>query len=103
MAIIAKALEAPLRQIVKNTGNDDGAVLARVRQANRPFFGYNAATGEFGDMLKFGIIVPAKVERVALQNAASVAALLLTTDCMIAPIPEQPVMQQDAPGLSGMM
>lgn len=101
VTIIEKALEAPLRQIVKNTGEDDGAVLARVRNGNKPEYGYNAMTGQYGDMIKAGIIVPAKVERVALQNAVSVATLLLTTDCMIAPIPE--VRVQESQGLSGMV
>ena len=101
VGIIEKALEAPLRWIARNTGEDDGAILARIRSANKPDFGYNAVTGEFGDMVKFGVIVPAKVERVALQNAASVASLLLTTDCMIAPTPEPK--SQEPNGLAGMM
>lgn len=87
--IIEKALEAPLRQLAKNAGDDDGAVLGQVLRSSAFGYGYNAATGEYGDMVRFGVIVPAKVERVALQNAASVAGLLLVTDCMIAPIPEQ--------------
>lgn len=86
--IVRRALEAPLRQIAKNTGEDDGAILGVVVKSRKDNFGYNAATGEYGDMLKFGVIVPCKVERVALQNAASVAGLLLTTDCMISIIPD---------------
>jgi chaperonin GroEL len=91
VSIIKKAVEGPLRQIVKNTGEDDGPVLAEIKKKNNdPNFGYNAVTGKFGDMYEFGVIVPALVELVALQNAASVAILLLTTDCMIAPIPTAP-------------
>ena len=86
--IIKRALESPLRQIAKNTGVDEGMVLAKI-QGHKPGYGFNAATGQFGEMIKFGIIVPTKVERVALQNAASIAGLMLTTDCMISIIPEQ--------------
>lgn len=100
VGIIMKAVEAPLRQIAKNTGEDDGAILAQVRRGNKPDYGYNAVTGKYGDLVKSGVIVPAKVERVALQNAASVAGLLLTTDCMIAPIPEPK--QQDG-GIGSMV
>ena len=86
--IVARALEAPLRQIAKNTGIDEGAVLAKITSQKNINYGFNAATGQYGDMLKYGVIVPAKVERVSLQNAASVAGLLLTTDCMVSIIPE---------------
>lgn len=88
VGIVSRAVEAPLRQIAKNTGIDDGAVLARIYNQKKVTFGFNAASGKYGDMLSFGVIVPAKVERVALQNAASVAGLLLTADCMISIIQE---------------
>lgn len=82
--IIFNAVEAPLRQIAKNTSVDDGVVVKEVMDSESKTFGYNAATQQYGDMLEFGVIVPAKVEKTALQNAASVAGLLLTTDCVIA-------------------
>lgn len=98
--IVYRALEAPLRMIAKNTGIDDGAVLAKVTGNKNPCYGFNAATGRYGDMIAFGVIVPAKVERVALQNAASVAGLLLTTDCMVSIIPEsKPAEENRFPGL----
>ena len=84
MAIVFKALEAPIRQIAVNTGEDDGVILSKVKESADNNFGFNAITKQYGDMIKFGIIVPTKVERIALQNAASVAGLLLATDCMIA-------------------
>jgi chaperonin GroEL len=86
--IIRKAIQAPLRQIAINTGIDAGEVVSKIADSGNANFGYDAATGEFCDMMKRGIIVPSKVERVALQNAASVSGLLLTTDCMISIIPE---------------
>jgi chaperonin GroEL len=87
--IIRKTVMAPLWQIAINTDVDPGVVIDRVKTNSDPNFGYNAATGVYGSMMEFGIICPAKVERVALQNAASIASLLLTTDCMISRLPEQ--------------
>jgi chaperonin GroEL len=84
--ILRKAAEEPLRQIVANAGADASVVLNAVL-AGKGNYGYNAATGEYGDLVKAGIIDPTKVTRLALQNAASVAGLLLTTEAMIA---EQP-------------
>ena len=84
LRIVARALEEPLRRIVINAGDEPSVVLQRVDAAAEPTFGYNAATREYGDLLAMGIIDPAKVTRLALQNAASIAALVLTTDCMIA-------------------
>src|SRR6202161_2402422 len=81
--ILARSIEEPLRQIVSNAGEDAAVVLNRVR-GGQGTFGYNAATGEFGDMLEQGILDPTKVTRLALQNAASVAGLLLTTEVMVA-------------------
>ncbi len=85
--LLARSLEEPLRQIVENAGEDPAVVLNAVR-AGKGAFGYNAATGEYGDMLEAGILDPTKVTRLALQNAASVAGLLLTTEVMIADAPK---------------
>jgi len=87
LRIVARALEEPLRRIVANAGDEPSVVLQRVEDAADPAQGYNAATREYGDLLKMGVIDPAKVTRLALQNAASIAALILTTDCMIANAP----------------
>jgi len=85
--ILHRAIEEPLRQIVDNAGEDAAVILNRVKEG-KGSFGYNAATGEFGDMLEEGILDPTKVTRLALQNAASVAGLLLTTEVMIAESPK---------------
>jgi chaperonin GroEL len=87
--IIARAVAAPIRQIAANAGLDGSIVLQKVEENSDATFGYNALTHEYGDMLKFGVLVPTKVERVALQNAASIAGLLLTTDAMISEIKEK--------------
>jgi chaperonin GroEL len=86
--IVARALEEPLRRIVANAGQESSVVLHRVDANEASAFGYNAATNEYGDMLAMGVIDPVKVTRLALQNAASIAALALTTDCMIAQAPK---------------
>ena len=83
MHIVERALEEPLRQIVRNAAEEDSVVLERVL-AGDGAWGYNAQTREYGDLLAMGVIDPAKVTRLALQNAASIASLLLTTDCLIA-------------------
>jgi len=85
--ILARAIEEPLRQIVENAGEDAAVILNQVK-SGKGAYGYNAATGQYGDMLDFGILDPAKVTRLALQNAASVAGLLLTTEVMIAEAPK---------------
>jgi chaperonin GroEL len=85
--ILVRAIEEPLRQIVTNAGEDAAVVLADVKKG-RGTYGYNAATGEYGDMLEMGILDPTKVARLALQNAASVAGLLLTTEVMVAEAPK---------------
>jgi chaperonin GroEL len=85
--ILARSIEEPLRQIVENAGEDAAVVLNQVK-SGKGAYGYNAANGEYGDMLDFGILDPAKVTRLALQNAASVAGLLLTTEVMIAEAPK---------------
>src|SRR6201993_1878133 len=85
--ILARAIEEPLRQIVENAGEDAAVVLNRVKEG-KGAFGYNAASGEFGDLIDQGILDPTKVTRLALQNAASVSGLLLTTEVMIAEAPK---------------
>jgi chaperonin GroEL len=85
--ILARSIEEPLRKIVENAGEDAAVILNQVR-AGKGAYGYNAATGEFGDMLEQGILDPTKVTRLALQNAASVAGLLLTTEVMVAESPK---------------
>ena len=87
IAILRRSIEEPLRQIVENAGEDAAVILNQVK-AGKGSYGYNAATGEFGDMLEEGILDPTKVTRLALQNAASVAGLLLTTEVMIAEAPK---------------
>ena len=82
--IVKRALEEPLRQIALNAGFEGAIVVGRVRESKDASFGFNAETGEYGDMLKAGVIDPAKVTRLALQNAASIAALMLTTEALIA-------------------
>jgi chaperonin GroEL len=95
--ILARSIEEPLRQIVANAGEDAAVVLNRVREG-KGTFGYNAATGEYGDMVEMGILDPTKVTRLALQNAASVAGLLLTTEVMIAESPKEDEHAHGAPG-----
>jgi chaperonin GroEL len=82
--IVKRALEEPMRQIAVNAGHEGAVVIARVRESKDVNFGFNAGTEEFGDLLKAGVIDPAKVTRLALQNAASIAALMLTTEALIA-------------------
>ncbi len=95
--ILARSIEEPLRQIVSNAGEDAAVVLNRVREG-KGTFGYNAATNEYGDMIEMGILDPTKVTRLALQNAASVAGLLLTTEVMIAESPKDEEHAHGAPG-----
>ena len=86
--IVARAIEAPLRKLVNNAGQEAALVIANVKRATGTN-GYNVRTGEYVDMLKAGVVDPAKVTRSALQNAASIAGLLLTTDCMVTDLPEK--------------
>jgi chaperonin GroEL len=86
--IVQRAVEEPLRQIVRNAGAEPAVVVGRVLEGAGGY-GYNAATGEYGDMVAMGVLDPRKVTRTALQNAASIASLILTTDCMIAQVPER--------------
>jgi chaperonin GroEL len=87
--LVARALEEPLRRIVSNAGDEPSVILNRVDESKDQAFGYNAATRNYGDLLKMGVIDPAKVTRLALQNAASIAGLLLTTECMVTDLPEK--------------
>jgi chaperonin GroEL len=87
--IVRRAIVAPIKQIAKNAGLDGSIVSQKVLESKDKNFGYNALTKEYGDMIKFGVIVPTKVERVALQNGSSIASLLLTTDCVVSEIPEK--------------
>jgi chaperonin GroEL len=95
--ILSRSIEEPLRQIVQNAGEDGSVVLAKVREG-KGSFGYNAAIGEYGDMIEMGILDPTKVTRLALQNAASVAGLLLTTEVMVAEAPKE---EHDHPPMGG--
>ena len=94
--IVQRALEEPLRQIVSNAADEPSIVVHRVNESTQRGFGYNAATREYGDMLEMGVIDPLKVTRLALQNAASIASLLLTTDCMVAQAPRPATSRRDA-------
>ena len=87
--IVRRAIEAPIKQIVENAGEDGAVIAQKVKENESVNFGYNALTHEYGDMLKMGVIVPTKVERTALQNAASIASLLLTTDAIVSEIKEE--------------
>jgi chaperonin GroEL len=87
--IVKRALEEPTRQIAHNSGHEGAVVVERVRESKDENFGFNAETGEFGDLVKAGVIDPAKVTRLALQNAASIAALMLTTEALVADIKEE--------------
>jgi chaperonin GroEL len=95
--IVRRAILAPIKQIAKNAGLDGSIVAQKVSESEEFNFGYNALTKKYGDMVKFGVIVPTKVERTALQNGASIASLLLTTDAIVSDIPEK----NPAPAMPG--
>ena len=97
ITIVLRAMEAPLRAIVQNAGDEPSVVVNKVLEGKSNNFGYNAASSEYGDMLAMGVVDPTKVTRVALQNAASIAGLMLTTACMVAELPE------DKPSAAGGM
>ena len=101
--IVRRALEEPLRQIASNAGVEGAVVVARVRGEKNENFGYNAATEEYGDLVKDGVIDPAKVARTALQNASSIAGLMLTTEALVAEIPEEKEAPAGPPGGHGGM
>ncbi len=100
--IIRKAVEAPTRQIAETAGEEGSIVVGKIREKNDDTWGFDAATGEYKDMLKAGIIDPTKVVRTALQDAASVADLVVTTEAMVAPKPEPPAPAPMPPGGGGM-
>jgi chaperonin GroEL len=98
IAIVHKAIEAPLRQIAENSGVDGAVVAGKIRESSDANFGFNAQTEEYGDLFAFGVIDPAKVVRTALEDAASIAGLLVTTEAMVADKPSK-----DAPAGGGGM
>ena len=102
--IIKRALEEPARQIAHNAGEEGAVIVGKVRENENDNYGFNADTGEYGDMVKAGVIDPAKVTRLALQNAASIAALMLTTEALVADIKEdeKKAAGAGAPGAGGM-
>ncbi|MEM8652792.1 MAG: TCP-1/cpn60 chaperonin family protein, partial [Pseudomonadota bacterium] len=105
--IVRRALQAPIRQIAENAGDEGSIVVGKVLEEKKATFGYNAQTGKYGDMVDMGIIDPVKVVRSALQDAASVASLLITTEAMVAEAPKEaaaaaPAMP-DMGGMGGMM
>ncbi|HZJ11721.1 MAG TPA: TCP-1/cpn60 chaperonin family protein, partial [Methyloceanibacter sp.] len=100
-----RALQAPLRQIAENAGEDGAVVVGKILDKDEYNFGYNAATGEYGNLVKQGVIDPAKVVRTALQDASSIAGLLITTEAMVAELPKKgaPAMHGgDMGGMGGM-
>ena len=104
IAIALRAMEAPLREIVTNCGEEPSVVLNKVAEGSGNF-GYNAQTGEYGDMIAFGILDPTKVTRSALQNAASIAGLMITTEAMVAEAPKKeaaPAHDHGGGGMGGM-
>lgn len=102
--IIKKALEAPLYQIAVNAGIEGAIVVDKVMNSSDNYFGYDALKGEYVDMVKSGIIDPTKVTRSALQNAASVASMVLTTESLVTDIPKpEPAMPAGGPEMGGMM
>jgi chaperonin GroEL len=96
--IVRRAIEAPIKQIAENAGEDGSVIAQKVKESKDNNFGYNALTHEYGDLMKMGVIVPTKVERTALQNAASIASLLLTTDAVVSEIKEE---KEPAPAGAG--
>jgi len=96
--IVRRAVEAPIKQIAENAGVDGSVVAQKVKESKEVNFGYNALTHEYGDLVKMGVIVPTKVERTALQNASSIASLLLTTDAIVSEIKEDKPEPAGAPG-----
>jgi chaperonin GroEL len=101
--IVRRAVVAPIKQIAKNAGLDGSIVAQKVMESKDKNFGYDALRKQYGDMIKFGVIVPTKVERAALQNGASIAALLLTTDAVVSEIPEKKEAPPMPPGGGGGM
>ncbi|MDQ3008333.1 MAG: chaperonin GroEL [bacterium] len=101
--LIKSVLEEPMRMLARNSGVDDGWVVRSIMEKNDPTYGFNALTNEFGDMVKAGVIEPALVETAALENAASAASMILTTECLITDLPEKDKPSMPAGGMDGMM
>ena len=99
--IARQAMQEPLKQIVTNAGNEGSVILSKVEEG-KDSFGYNAATSEYGDMLKMGILDPTKVTRTALQNASSIAGLMITTECMVTDQASDEQAQGAAPAMPDM-
>ncbi|WP_375613254.1 chaperonin GroEL [Bartonella sp. AP153HLJHH] len=104
ISIVRRALQAPARQIASNAGEEAAIIVGKVLENNADTYGYNTATGEFGDLIALGIVDPVKVVRSALQNAASIASLLITTEAMVAEVPKKdtPMPPMPAGGMGGM-
>ncbi|WP_029041741.1 chaperonin GroEL [Cucumibacter marinus] len=102
IAIVRRALQAPVRQIAQNAGAEGSVVVGKILDESSVLYGYNAQTGEYGDMIEMGIVDPVKVVRTALQDAASVASLLITTEAMVAEIPKEEAPAAGAPDMGGM-
>jgi chaperonin GroEL len=100
--IVLRALEEPLRRIVENSGKEGSVVVQKVKEG-KDDFGYNARTDQFENLYEAGVIDPAKVARIALENAASIAGMLLTTECVVAEIPEEKPAPMPGPGMGDMM
>lgn len=98
IAIVRRALQAPARQIASNAGEEAAIIVGKVLENNADTYGYNTATGEFGDLIALGIVDPVKVVRSALQNAASIASLLITTEAMVAEVPKKDTPMPPMPG-----
>ena len=103
ITIVLRAMEAPMRAIATNAGDEPSVIVNKVLEG-KGSYGYNAASGEYGDMLEMGVVDPTKVTRTALQNASSIAGLMLTTACMVAELPEdKPVGGMGGGGVMGGM
>src|SRR5260370_1270444 len=104
VGIVKRSLEEPARQIAHNAGAEGAVVIGKIRESKDENFGFNADTGDYGDMVKMGVIDPAKVTRLALQNAASIAGLMLTTEALVAELKEEEKKSAAAggPGPGGM-
>jgi chaperonin GroEL len=99
--IARKAFEAPLRQIVSNAGEESSVILANVKEGEGSY-GFNAASGEYGDMIEMGILDPAKVTRTAIQAAGSVAGMMITTEAMVTDVPKDDSPMPPMPDMGGM-
>jgi len=100
--IVRRALEEPLRQIVQNAGKEGAVIVERVRSEKNENFGFNAQTDQFEDLVKAGVVDPTMVTRIALQNAASIAGLMLTTEAMVSELPEDDKSTPMPGGMGGM-